>query len=337
MLWRFLGLYRTGAVAVAVVATAVGGQDAGSSSSQAPPMPPSPNTILGLSANNAIMILVLLSFVVLAGLLFVLHQQCVRVRRRERRLSIIRRQRDSEGPESGMGEYYSPDDEIALAKLDKPSEDNDSETSGNVALLGISHIKSPPADELVLAEMSTTRAHVVVIDTTEAEEEGVDEKSQRVSSAKVSAWLQTSVDAPPPPGSPQFLSLRASSFVSAATHATSADPTQLDRTSYSEQVYVRKNSTMLPPISSSAALGIALPLARQRSVTLPVTTSTALADPFAEIPTVRLERSHKTEPKLARKVTEGSNVPTQLRHVVQPPVRRKGNGSSRSSDSDPFS
>lgn len=178
------------------------------------------STFFGMSTNVAILVMVLISVVVIGIMLFVLQRQC-KARKRSRLVSQVMeaRRRGS----TNTNDYVAPIVTLVSEEDENESDVNTQELVGGATSAGVVGCRSNVceaggggggwSDAALLQrnplEASTGSASLGGL----ADLDTPDAAAVRSSSARVAHWLSHSVVPPPPLESPQFVTLRASSFL----------------------------------------------------------------------------------------------------------------------------
>jgi hypothetical protein len=294
-------------VAALQVTSAAANSDSGSNGA---------DEILGMTTGVAILVLVLVAFVVIGCLLCVLHRQ-IQIMKATRRRAHIQEMR-----QGNRSNDDDDDDEGLLSASSGPAPDTYKSPAIPIADTLISgaelSVTSPPSVGALLVEggdrpslkggenddeintlpllqqpspKASTSARPLRFGGGDAEE-GTDSHTLHHSVRKVGSWLSHSAQLLPPVGSPQFMNLRASSFLGTPS---AAQPLEDGTTAV---VYVRINSR------------------QRRSNTMPtrVTPSAAgLPDPFGDIPLVSMEETYPrpSAPSSGRGIRRSASLDSQ--------------------------
>ncbi|CUG27672.1 membrane-associated protein, putative [Bodo saltans] len=259
--------------------------------------------ILGMTTGVAILVLVLVAFVVIGCLLCVLHRQLQIMKATRRRTHIQEMRRANRSHDD------DDDDEGELSASSGPAPTDTYKspaipTTDKVIIVNAElSVSTPPSASALLAgrdgpsqeqEINDTDDHVNALPLLQQHspkassagkplrfggggdvEEGTDSHTLQHSVRKVGSWLSHSAQLLPPLGTPQFMNLRASSFLGIPP-APSAATSQAD--DGSAVVYVRVNSR------------------QRRSNTMPIrvppSATGGVPDPFGDIPIVSMEETY---------------------------------------------
>lgn len=245
--------------------------------------------ILGMTTGVAVLVLVVVAFVVIGSLLCVLHRQMQLMKRSRMRARAqeMRQQAAGDGTDDDDSEALLPPDHDASHRYVTPSLESPhfgGEASiTTIHVVGGEPILVAPQEDLTLLQRPLpspkvatpkTAANTAIPRVPSARdipldpEEGSDEAALQHTMNKVGSWLARTSAEMPLIGTPQFVILRASSFVSPQVQAPSAADD-----AGTGPLYVRVNSR------------------QRRSNTMPTairsaTTGAASTDPFSDIPVV---------------------------------------------------